>query len=738
MKLLHKTLAGIAAISLGAVGFSLPASADTTPEPPASATGGIDLDKSEGARGSIAVVPDTQFYSRYGEGQNDMYTKNFPDLPNPYDSQMQWIIDHQKDYHLAITQHLGDVVDQVTVDGQWDLASKSQKKLEDAGVPYAIIPGNHDCHDCVPQWQGKPSDLFSSYQRNFPVSRQAKSATFQEASPSGLSNFHEFTVAGVKMGSVNLPWHADDAEIAWAGKILDANPKLPTVITSHQIINVDSAGNPLATDFGDKLWDKIIRNHPQIFLTINGHHHGSTNRVLKNDAGLDVFEQLVDFQGAYQGGNGKMSMFEFDFTHNQLSLTSFSPWVVQKPQKQVTPFDHAIDKSVGATYTVPIDFKKRFEAFGAEFTPEGSVASSTSKLRSWLNANFTPAETIAKPAPTSSTDYPKVDGTLAHWRPAKQDGKLALKDLSGNGNDMALAGPADLVTLSQDAPTDSAENSSLAFSPEGKGQFAHFATSKDAPLNKAALKDGYTFETFIKIDKNYSEANHWMAFVTREGKRSDIKNFGEDSDIEEPPLAGAISSLKEVQWAFADAEDVSLGHSNWSCEIPVGQWHHIAVVDDPKIDAVTMYVDGAPALRATNGAHGLNPVNAGAWLIGGSIYDGKLNTGFYGNIGETRIVDHALSSEQWLTARSADKPAPTTDKPATDKPATDKPATDKPGTETPTAEGSSQKHQSASGANRTVPSHLSHTGVNLAATLATVAAVVLVGGTLMFLRRRED
>ena len=404
MKLLHKTLAGIAAISLGAVGFSLPASADTTPEPPASATGGIDLDKSEGARGSIAVVPDTQFYSRYGEGQNDMYTKNFPDLPNPYDSQMQWIIDHQKDYHLAITQHLGDVVDQVTVDGQWDLASKSQKKLEDAGVPYAIIPGNHDCHDCVPQWQGKPSDLFSSYQRNFPVSRQAKSSTFQEASPSGLSNFHEFTVAGVKMGSVNLPWHADDAEIAWAGKILDANPKLPTVITSHQIINVDSAGNPLATDFGDKLWDKIIRNHPQIFLTINGHHHGSTNRVLKNDAGLDVFEQLVDFQGAYQGGNGKMSMFEFDFTHNQLSLTSFSPWVVQKPQKQVTPFDHAIDKSVGATYTVPIDFKKRFEAFGAEFTPEGSVASSTSKLRSWLNANFTPAETIAKPAPTSSTD----------------------------------------------------------------------------------------------------------------------------------------------------------------------------------------------------------------------------------------------------------------------------------------------------------------------------------------------
>ncbi|OFJ68420.1 hypothetical protein HMPREF2851_02380 [Actinomyces sp. HMSC064C12] len=730
MRFLHKTLAGVTAIAMTALGLGSVASAETTPEPAASVAGGTELNTSEGARGSIAVLPDTQFYARYGETQNNQYGKNFPDLPNPYDSQVQWIIDHSKDYHIGITQHLGDVVDQMQVPGQWALASASQKKLEDAGVPYAILPGNHDCHDCVPEWNGSPDDLFGTYKKNFPVSRQAKSSTFQKASPSGLSNFHLFKVAGVQMASVNLPWHGDDAEIAWAGKILDQNPTIPTIVTSHQIINVDGEGNPLATDYGDKLWDKIIRNHPQVFLTLNGHHHGATNRVLKNDAGLDVFEQLIDFQGAYQGGNGKMSLLEFDFTHNQLSQTSFSPWVMQKSQKQVTPFDKAIDTSKGATFSYPIDFKKRFEAFGATYKPEGSVASSTADLRAWIERGFTPAEAIEKPAPKGEADYPQVRGTLAHWRPVKEKG-LALKDLTGNGNDMALTGPADAASLSEDVPQDSAAAKSVYFTPQGKGVFARFQTKDDAPLNGQEFKKGYTFETFVKIDKNFSEANHWMAFVTRGGKRSDIKNFREDSDIEEPPLAGAISSLREVQWAFADAEKTSLGHSNWSSEIPVGKWHHIAVVDDPAADSVTMFVDGAPTLRATYGVHGLRSINNLPWIIGGSLYNGEPNTGFFGNIGETRIVDHPLKRAEWLTARTGQQgPA--------------QPGTEQPGKgNQPTATGQTKQNTGAqkpaqpSTHKGAASSKLSHTGVNMPLVLGAVVVLVLAGGAVLYLRRRR-
>ena len=36
-----------------------------------------------GARGCIALLPDTQFYSRYGVESADLFAKQYPGLPNP-------------------------------------------------------------------------------------------------------------------------------------------------------------------------------------------------------------------------------------------------------------------------------------------------------------------------------------------------------------------------------------------------------------------------------------------------------------------------------------------------------------------------------------------------------------------------------------------------------------------------------------------------------------------------------
>jgi len=39
------------------------------------------------------------------------------------------------------------------------------------------------------------------------------------------------------------------------------------------------------------------------------------------------------------------------------------------------------------------------------------------------------------------------------------------------------------------------------------------------------------------------------------------------------------------------------------------------------------------------------------WVVGGGSWDGTRADGFFGNIGEVRIVAAALPSSQWLTAR---------------------------------------------------------------------------------------
>lgn len=622
-----------------------------------------------GARGSIAILPDTQFYSRYGVDGADLYSANYPGLPNPFDSQTQWIVDNAAKYNIAITQHLGDVVDQAGKGSQYLVADRAMKILEDAKQPYAIIPGNHD------------SDIeYHNYKVTFPEERQAKSSTFQAISPSGLGNWHRFSVAGVQMISINMTWDAQEDDLAWAEGVLNANPNVPTIITSHQIINIAADSTALDTAYGDKLWDRLIKSHNQVFLTLNGHHHGATNKVRTNDDGQPVFQQLLDYQMAYQGGNGLMALMEFDFTNNQLSQTSFSPWVLQKPKASVNAFDRAVLEDAGATWTINYDFAKRFATFGATVKPTGSIASATQDLRDSINQSFTPIEGVSLQAATSADDYPKVDGTLAHWRPEEVNGKLQMTDISGNGNDMSLqfAGEAKegdgSVGLSDDHPLYSADSQSMRFDPISKHNFSFFATGDNAPLNKQRFPNGYTFETFIRIDENFdADVNAWMAYIARGGKRLDLVDLIDANDLEEPPSTGAISNLREVQWAFVENKKQGHGYSAWSGDVDLGTWLHIAVVDDPKQGAVILYVDGAPMLRnvyATEpGAHGISGLDDKPWVIGGSIYDELMDTGWFGNIGETRFIDHPTTPDQWLTARTvkqpddAQQPADTTEQP---------------------------------------------------------------------------
>ncbi|MCW1073747.1 hypothetical protein OJ930_12295, partial [Streptococcus anginosus] len=75
---------------------------------------------------------------------------------------------------------------------------------------------------------------------------------------------------------------------------------------------------------------KLIRNHDQVFLTFNGHHHGATTWTRTNDAGHPVYQVLMDYQMAYMGGNGYMGMVDFDLPGNKIYQTSFSPWVMTK------------------------------------------------------------------------------------------------------------------------------------------------------------------------------------------------------------------------------------------------------------------------------------------------------------------------------------------------------------------------------------------------------------------------
>lgn len=92
--------------------------------------------------------------------------------------------------------------------------------------------------------------------------------------------------------------------------------------------------------------------------------------------------------------------------------------------------------------------------------------------------------------------------------------------------------------------------------------------------------------------------------------------------------------------------------ANWSGEILLDSWLHIAVVNDPVTKETTMYVEGAPILRNTVDTVGLATQNL-PWVVGAGYYQGNgQGGGFLGAMGEIRIVSKPLPPSRWLTARA--------------------------------------------------------------------------------------
>ena len=125
-----------------------------------------------------------------------------------------------------------------------------------------------------------------------------------------------------------------------------------------------------------------------------------------------------------------------------------------------------------------------------------------------------------------------------------------------------------------------------------------------------------------------------------------------------------MSSLRELRW-YSYGENGE-GFSNWTHEVPKGKWMHIAVVNDLADKSVTMYVDGSPILRDGYGPLGMGG-NGDKWLLGTSAWDNDKVDGWFGNIGEIRMVDHPIAPDQWLTARGK-APAPTSTAPSSAAP----------------------------------------------------------------------
>lgn len=706
-----------------------------------------------GARVTLGVLPDTQFYSRYATPETgNQYMAMYGS--EPYASQTAWLAEHAERYGIAMSMHLGDIVDQQSHPQQWAVADAAMRTLEDAGHPYSILAGNHDvgagASDTDPV-------AYDSYLEHFPAERAESGSTFRGRDASGAHEYHVVEADGQQLLVMSLSWQATDASLDWASAVLDAHPTLPTIVTSHQLINVDGDGTtPIPTDFGERVWDRVIANHDQVFLTFNGHHHGATRWERTNAFGNPVHQVLMDHQMAYMGGNGIMGLVELDLTHGKIHQTSFSPWVLEKPAETLVADDQALLTGAGQSFTLDFDFAARFPAL---MPGAADDASPTAALREHLLAAYDAPEQPQPLLPSGPGDYPQVDSAVAHWTMPTDavDGEIApvgsvVRDIVG-GDDFTRAplneGPVtgaeeSDVSWSSDHHPLSANAGSVCFADASRvGNVAsYFLTDADAAINAETFSAGFTLETFVKIDPAYSTTdNAWMQWLTRDGQRGDVPGYA-NSEREEPPFAWAFSNLSEVQFSFVDAQQPPVESSNWSGEIVnLGEWIHLAAVNDPATAMTTLFVDGVPVLRNAPGTLGIGHDGAAPWVLGAGSYAGERQSGFLGCIGETRFAAEPLAADRWLTARAdaVETPAPTEpapSEPAPSEPAPSEPAPSEPAPSEPAPSEPAPSESAASGSGPSAPGSLPVTGAGVPWPLFAVIAALLASGALLLLRTR--
>ncbi|MFD7943787.1 LamG-like jellyroll fold domain-containing protein [Streptomyces sp. NPDC059744] len=609
--------AALAVPAVGAAGAVLGTqSAQAATAQPSTAGSGSHRFDAESPRFALAVLPDTQY----------LFDADSAD-PEPLKETFHYLVAQRQEANIAFMTHLGDVTEHGSEE-EIGLAADTFRTIH-GKVPYSVLAGNHDINSGTDDQRGD-----TAYLRAFGPQRFTSMPTFGGASPDGYNSYHVLQAAGREWLVLALDWRASEKGLAWAQGVLDAHPTLPVILTTHDIAWAEDNGQAHLSDNGQRLWDRIIRGNDQIFMALGGHYWPPGRTVLTNDAGHDVHVHITNYQDRYYGGAGMVRLYSFDLVRQVVDVETFSPWFLARDPEKRTPLEAETIELTGPVdrFSLDIDFAERFQGFAP----------------------------VVPPAPRpASRVMPR--GTVAYWRfdssglagagnagSAVAAGTVA-RDLSGQGNDLRVQLLHDsapkALTWSGDHHTEQPAHASLRFDGgKSPDRGAILTTAAQAPLNSLTFTSGFTIETFIKLPEPFEGDHAWMGILSWEGRNGDAgKTTGWST--EEPTCSLNVTPERFLQFVlYPHVQDAD--PTSWSHALPVGRWTHIAVVNNGH--RTVMYVDGSQIARnPSQPATGIATLGK-PFVIGGTQFAEQFGQSFYGWIGDTRIVNRALTPKDFM------------------------------------------------------------------------------------------
>ena len=286
-----------------------------------------------GAPFTIAVLPDTQYYSE--------------SFPEHFLAQTDWIVNNRAEQNIVLVSHVGDLVENGGSgrDGnaaEWNIADAAMGLLDSDApdLPYGAVLGNHDY-----DWVNSQSRA-EQYVRYFGESRYSGRPWYGGSSPDQLNHYQRFTADGHDYLHITLEWRPRPSSLSWARSVLNANPDVPTIVTTHDYLSPFGG----RTGSGDAIFYDLIDDNSQVFMVLSGHNPGEGHQTVVNADGFDVFEMVANYQRRPQGGEGWMQLIEFDPANDQINVKTYSPSL---DEFQVTR---------NSEFTFDVDFAERLGA----------------------------------------------------------------------------------------------------------------------------------------------------------------------------------------------------------------------------------------------------------------------------------------------------------------------------------------------------------------------------------------
>jgi hypothetical protein len=283
---------------------------------------------------TLALLPDTQIYSI--------------ECQTVYPRQTAWLAANKDRLNLRFVAHEGDIV-HANTHPEWLVAKNAHDILFKHGVPFSLLPGNHD----LGPW-GDTSSRRTRLNDYITGRHYRNSAAFGLYEKQKLDNsWHRFKTPHGEKLLLSLEFGPRDGVLEWAGKIVSENPALDTIVVTHAYMYSDNTRydwakhgrsqkwNPHEYGFaknGDvndaqEMWDKFISRHDNIRFVLSGHvlNNGTGYLATPGKGGRPVHQILANYQGGVRpdrghGGGGFMRLMHFDAGRKNVEIKTYSPW----------------------------------------------------------------------------------------------------------------------------------------------------------------------------------------------------------------------------------------------------------------------------------------------------------------------------------------------------------------------------------------------------------------------------